>query len=490
MSSVNSVRLPGLATGMDTDKMIKDMLKGEQNKIDKVKQKEQTIKWQQEIYREVMKDVNGLRDKYFSTSSKNSLVMSDSWNTLSISSSDSGVMTAKGNAGANKIDYKFNVEKLAEPPKATSTKVTSRENKLSDLGLASETNFKINLGGDLNSKSIAIGPDDTIDTLIAKINNSMNGEVKASFSDMTGKFTIESSKTGENSELKIVNEDGTISDSLNFLGLDTKSAVGSNSIIKVSSKDGTLIKTLNEQSNSFTIDGVTYNANSTGSADMTSKQDVQPVVDNMKAFVEEYNKIMDKVYKLVTEKKKADYSPLTEDQKKDMSKEEIEKWETEAKKGILRNDSEMRKFMDDMQKSILGDKIGVLKEMGLTSHEDYHTKVGQIALDEKKFTKALENNSNKVYEVLAKGSSSVFENMKSTINKYVEGSSSIFAKKAGLTASSVNNFYSEQLKRQAESIKSLTRKMNDKEEQLYKKFATLESSMNKLNSQMNYFAQK
>ena len=83
------------------------------------------------------------------------------------------------------------------------------------------------------------------------------------------------------------------------------------------------------------------------------------------------------------------------------------------------------------------------------------------------------------------------EGLKSTVNKYIGGSSSVFAKKAGLekTASAVNNFYSEQLKRQAEIIKNLQKKMSDKENSLYKKFGALESSMNKLNSQMNYFMQ-
>lgn len=494
MSSVSSIRIPGLATGMDTETMIKEMLTGEQNKVDKAKQKEQTIKWQQEIYREIIKNVKDINDKYFSMSSKNSLINSNAWNTLSIASSDSSVITATGNAGANKIDYNFNVEKLAEPPKVTSTVATNkkeikRDSTLSELGLTSETEFKINLGGDSDSKVITIGPDDTIDSLVSKINNSMGGDVKASFSDMTGEFTIESSKTGENSELNIVSEDGTVSNPLDFLGLEAK-AVGSNSIIQVSSKDGTLIKTLNENSNSFTIDGVMYNVHTTGSANMTSKEDVQPVVDNMKSFIEEYNKIMDKIYKLVIEKKQADYNPLTEAQKKDMSEEEIKQWEKKAKEGILRSDSEMRRFMDDMQKSIFGDKMEVLNEMGLTSHEDYN-KRGQIALDESKFTKALENNSNRVYEIFAKDSSSVFESMKSTMNNYVGGSSSIFAKKAGLenTASTVNNFYSEQLKRQAENIKNLTRKMSERENELYKKFATLESSISKLNSQMNYFMQ-
>ena len=267
-------------------------------------------------------------------------------------------------------------------------------------------------------------------------------------------------------------------------------AVGSNSIINVSSKDGSFSKVLNEESNSFTIDGIKYNVHSIGTSEITSKKDTSAVVEKMKTFVDDYNKIMDKMYDLVTQKENRDYQPLTEAQKKEMSEEEIEAWEKKAKQGILRNDSEMRRFMDDMQNAIFGNNMAILNEMGLTTHEDYN-KRGQIALDEEKFIKALENNSEKVYEVFAKDSSSVMEGLKSTVNKYIGGSSSVFAKKAGLekTASAVNNFYSEQLKRQAEIIKNLQKKMSDKENSLYKKFGALESSMNELNSQMNYFMQ-
>ena len=85
----------------------------------------------------------------------------------------------------------------------------------------------------------------------------------------------------------------------------------------------------------------------------------------------------------------------------------------------------------------------------------------------------------------------MMDKMKSTIKNYVGSSSSIFAKKAGIekTASAANNFYSEQLKKQAELIKTLQNKLSDKEEKLYLKFGSLESQMNKLNSQMNYFTQ-
>ena len=139
---------------------------------------------------------------------------------------------------------------------------------------------------------------------------------------------------------------------------------------------------------------------------------------------------------------------------------------------------------------LFGDNLNILKEMGISTHEDYN-KRGQISLDETKLRDALQNDSQKVYEIFAKGPDSMMEKMKSTVKKYVGGSSSVFAKKAGLekTASVANNFYSEQLKRQADLIKNLQNKMHDKEDKLYLKFGNLESQMNKLNSQMNYFMQ-
>jgi flagellar hook-associated protein 2 len=199
---------------------------------------------------------------------------------------------------------------------------------------------------------------------------------------------------------------------------------------------------------------------------------------------------MDKIYSLVTQKTNKEYLPLTESQKKDMSEDEIERWEKKAKEGLLRNDSEMRSFIDKMQSAIFGDNIKFLNECGLTSHEDY-TKKGQLSLNEDKFKKALQNNSQKVYDAFVGNNGSALEKMKDTMNDYVGTSSSVFAKKAGLekTSSVVNNFYSEQIKRQEDAIKLLQRKMGDRENKLYKQFGQLEASMNKLNSQMNYFAQ-
>lgn len=481
MSSVSSIRLSGLASGIDTDEMIKSMMTADQDKIDKAQQKQQTVTWQQEIYREVISEATSINEKYFSITSKNSIINSSAWNTLSITSSNNSMMSVKGNAGASEINYDFKIYKLAQP--ATIEK--SFQSKKDSLGLTEDSSFDIAIG-DGESKTIKLGKDGAVEDMIKAINEALDGKAKASYSEMTGKFTLRTTETGSNATIKITNDtSGIILD-----GVTEKEAIGSNMQGAVYS-NGVEVKDLKDQSsNSFIIDNIEYNIYTTGTSNINSKQDYQKVVDNMNAFVEDYNKLMDKIYDLVTQKTDSDYSPLTEAQKEDMSEEEIEKWEKKAKQGMLRNDSEMRRFMDNMQTAIFGNNMATLNEMGLSSHENYNKK-GQMSLDEEKFKKALENNAAKVYETFASDKNSVFENMKSVMKNYVGGSTSVFAQKAGLekTASFTNNYYSTQLKAQADLIKTLQNKFDDKETALYEKFANLESSMNKLNNQMSYFSQ-
>ena len=526
VGGTRNIRITGLASGIDTETMIKDMLAGEQKKIDKVKQKQQTIKWQQEIYRDVMKDVKELQGKYLSVTSPNSIVKGKSWSTINIKSSNEEVITATGSASANDIDYKVVKVKKATsaaikskitPPTTTSSsvdltnKIVKRSMPLSEMGLKGDVSFKIKFGDDekqvsetikLRTADLKSGKEilehaDTIDSLVRKINDSTDGTVKAMYSEMTGEFILENTKTGEKSQLLIVDETGkNPSDALEFMGIKKSLTAekGSGSEVIFETKDG-IQKKINQESNFFTIDGVTYDIHGdydkpTEGVKLTSSKDTQGVVDNMKNFIEDYNKLMDKTYKLLTQKKKRDFQPLTEEQKKDMSKEEIEKWEKKAKEGLLRSDPEMTKFMDHMQNAIFGDDMKFLIDCGLTSHKDYNKK-GQLALDEDKFKKALEKNSQHVYEKFAGGKDSVLEKMKNTMSKYVGTSSSIFAKKAGIenTVSALRNLYSDQIKRQEDSIRLLQKKMDTKENKLYKQFAKLEESMNKLNSQMSYFSQ-
>ncbi|WP_040191247.1 flagellar filament capping protein FliD [Clostridium culturomicium] len=476
MTSVNSVRIPGLATGMDTDQMIKDMLTGEQNKIDKAQQTQQINKWKQEIYRDVIKDVKGLQDKYFSATSPDYILSSKVFSTLVINSSNSGVISATAGAGASNVNYKFKVEAMANPPRLESNKL----DKNTEL-VTADTTIKI------NDKEIQIKAGSKVSDVVKGINDTFKeGDVKATYSEMTGKLTIEGKKTGESSELKF---DGDLFNNIGMTTEVTGLVKGSNNKVTVFSADGKpLDKVIQSESNTFTIDNVTYSVSGVSDEliSMTSTVNTQGTTDKMKAFIEDYNKIMDKIYDLSTEKKNKDYPPLTEAQKKEMDEKEIERWEEKAKAGILRNDSDFRSFMEGIKGAILGQigDLGIyLSDIGIASNSDYN-KPGQLVLDATKFKKALENDSELVYKAVTTS----FGKIKDITYNYAGSSTSIFAKKAGIekTASAVNNLFSEQIRRQEQYIKDLTSKMSKKENQLYMKFANLESSMNKLNAQMNY----
>lgn len=500
-STVSGTRITGMATGMDTDSMIKSMLTADQEKIDNVKAEEQILTWQQEAYQEIIGDVKSLTDKYFSLTSPDSILSSKSWNTVEVSSTNSSVITATGTSGASNIDYSFNVKQLATGASLSTSKTTTNGENMSlttslkDLGLTGNTEFKIKTSEGM-TETIKLEETDTVDSMIKKLNEASGGNYKASFSEMTGEFKIESTKTGVNASLQIVDNDGNQSKALEFLS-DSNiypnsfsiEQNGTNAQITVTTANGKTVD-LDKESNNFTIDGINYSVHSTGESKLTSKQNNDQIVDKMKSFVEEYNSLMDKIYKDLIEKKNKDYQPLTDEQKKEMSEDEIKKWEEKAKAGILKNDSDLRKFMDDMNKAIFGDNTEFMLSIGISGPTDYNKK-GQLTFDEEKFRKALNENGQEVYNKLAGDSNSVFENVKKTINNYVGSSSSVFAKKAGIqgTASVANNYYSKEITKKETLIKELTNKMTKKENALYQKFANLESTMNKLNAQMQQFMQ-
>lgn len=60
--------ISGLASGLDTESMVKQMLSGTQAKIDKQQALKQQTAWKQDIYQDVIKSVNGFYEKYFDSS--------------------------------------------------------------------------------------------------------------------------------------------------------------------------------------------------------------------------------------------------------------------------------------------------------------------------------------------------------------------------------------------------------------------------------------
>ena len=406
---------------------------------------------------------------------------------MTINSSNDSVISATAGAGANNISYKFRVDAIAQPAKIESGVIDKEKTAKELLGLNGVDKTFITINGE----EIEIKDTDKITDIVSSINSKFSdGSVKAVYSEMTGKFSIETKATGENAKLTfkgdLFDQIGMVSNEIDDKG--NPLVKGSNTDITVFDSNGKEIKKIKSESNSITIDNITYNVKSTSSevVSMNSEKDTKKIVENVQSFIKDYNSMIDKIYNLVTEKKNNDYPPLTEAQKEEMKEEEIEKWEKKATAGMLRNDSELRGFMEGIKSAVYGSigNLGVsLSDIGIVSVSDYN-KPGQLSLDVDKFTKALEDNSDLVY----KATTTAFEKIKDVTYKYAGSSSGLFVKKAGQdgTSTSVNNIYSNEIKKYEEKIKELNNKMKDKENNLYKKFASLENSMNKFNSQMTY----
>ncbi len=253
--AVNPLNMNGLATGIDTNSVVKSMLQNEQSRIDKALQSKQIITWKQELYREIIEQAKGLYQKYLSAASEKSLVLASKYSTYRINSTDVSVATATG--GNKSINYELDVTSVASTAKKISNILSVSGNKatgsttLSELGLVSDTSIYIKTNKGI-SESVTINQTDTISQLIDKINNIENIDIRANFSELTGRVSFETVETGESSKILISDELGNGINTLSFMGIDENEATGTNCNVSITTEDLQVIN-LNYETIQFNI---------------------------------------------------------------------------------------------------------------------------------------------------------------------------------------------------------------------------------------------
>lgn len=99
------MRITGLATGLDMDKLVTDSMKPYRIKIDKKGQQKDIIEIKQKLYREIIKDSRELYNKYFDITKSDSLLLSKNWATTKFQSSNENLVTVTGNSEAKPENY-------------------------------------------------------------------------------------------------------------------------------------------------------------------------------------------------------------------------------------------------------------------------------------------------------------------------------------------------------------------------------------------------
>ena len=83
--------MSGLASGLDTESLVKEMLSGTQSKIDKQEGLKQQTEWKQEIYRDLISQINTFQKGYFSNGASTSLTSSALYNTMLAATSSKNI---------------------------------------------------------------------------------------------------------------------------------------------------------------------------------------------------------------------------------------------------------------------------------------------------------------------------------------------------------------------------------------------------------------
>ena len=286
---------------------------------------------------------------------------------------------------------------------------------------------------------------------------------------------------------------------------DTFKAFGTNSSITVSS-DGQNFVTYTSASNSFNFDGTNINLSNAGdfeaqSADdyitIDTAKDTSSIKDNIVKFVNDYNKLLEEVYgEVTTSRPKSSgsyYDPLTEEQKEEMDEDEIEKWEENAKKGLLYRDGNVQRFLSDIRGVMSSAVDGMtLASMGITLTRSWSDN-GKLEIDESKLDNAIATYGDKIADFFTSE-----DGLAARLEKSIDNAISTKSKKYGYLTSlagmkNTKTDTDNQIYRQMESIQSLIDRLTDRyeeeQESYWQRFTALEKYMGQAQQQQSYFMQ-
>ncbi len=374
-----------------------------------------------------------------------------------------------------------------------SNKFDTANSTLKDLGIMGDGESTLKING----VEISVSGDYTVEDLVDAVNKSGAG-VTMAYSKLENTFTITANDMGTAGNISV--EESELAAAL---GISTAggavSTDGQNAIFEL---DG--VEIVND-SNTYEVDGVKINFEKAVAGeeyDIGVSKDYTDVKQLIKDFVKDYNQLIDDVYghigtAPVRDSKNNLYEPLTDTDKEDMDEDEIEKWETAAKKGVIYNDETVSGIMSRIRSALYtsvtledGSKFG-LYNMGITTMSYKDDAHGKLKIDEDQFDKVFDEHPEAVAELFT-NTSGALNKVNDIIDSAISttGTKGSLVRKAGIegqTSAKDNELY-RQMEQINKRISQLQDRYDAKEEYWWKVFTNLEKMMSDFNSQSAYIS--
>lgn len=366
----------------------------------------------------------------------------------------------------------------------------------------------------VNLKDLGLNWNSSVEDIMNAINNSKELGIKVTYQANSDKFLVQSTEQGASGQIAL---DGNLAETLfGTKGTDYTVEQGQDAVLTVKYAGSNDTVEINRGSNTMTVDGLNLTLKGTFGYDALGKPDpgIDPVtfraeVDTdttakaVKDMITAYNETLELINKEAGEKPNRDYAPLTDEQKKDLSESQIEKWETEAKKGILFNDSDLSSLSDKLRFIIPSEFRSTFANMGITVSTDYSDN-GKLVFDETKFKAALgkdpeavKNAFNAPPEVKEDGTTTrggLMTNMKTIMDQYASmtgATKGILVERAG-SVYAPTTVLQNGIQKQIEDINKTIDRLNDslktEQNRYIKQFTTLETLISQMNSQSSYLS--
>lgn len=255
--------------------------------------------------------------------------------------------------------------------------------------------------------------------------------------------------------------------------------------------------TLTSNNTSIEVAGVTLNLLGTTAAgetvNVTVSNDTSAVYDNIKEFITEYNSILKTMNTYYGAASASSYEVLTDDQKKAMSDDEVDKWNTKIKDSLLRRDSTLNSLISTLKTDMMGTvtasngKTYSLANLGITTSSKNYSEGRLLHIKGDEDDDEFADSTNTLMQMLEEDPDTVKEVLSGLASNLYD---SLNKKMGTTTLSSALTFYNDkemasQLSDYKKEISDWESKLSDMEEKYYSQFSAMETALAKIQSQQN-----
>jgi flagellar hook-associated protein 2 len=363
--------------------------------------------------------------------------------------------------------------------------------------------YTVTIGG----ATVNVSETTTLKELMEQVNSDENSKIKITYSQTTKKFAFTAQETGTSGNDITLDANDLVKDLFGITD-DTEMSGGANAKFTVNINGDEMY--IERASNTVDLDGlsVTLKGTFNESYDVNDANrvldpdevvsfnvsaDTDTIISAIRDMVNDYNTMASAIkeaYSTMPLQKSdgSSYEPLSDDDMADMSDTAIERYETNAKTGLLFGDSDLSSFYSGLLNAISSSTAGskVFSEIGIsTSYSDGMT---TLELNETKLKEALESDPDKVRDAFV-GDNGLMQGLSNTLDTYVKttgASKGILIEKAGSTlapTSIYNNTWQSKIDDLDDEIEKWQDKLSDKIDYYTTQFTNLETLISEMNSQ-------